>query len=186
MRSARILAVSTLSLLILLTSCTFDSHAHIAERVPECYSNASGFTAQVRTRVNRGSSENEFTLDWEHGSDGSEIRITAPESVAGVRAGFTPDARTVEYAGEALVIPESISPVEALPMLAQCWTAPASEYSGGSDRVQFVWFDTLGENALEFRTVFDSATLYPIEAEAYVNGSRMATFVFDSFAFFVD
>lgn len=183
MRSMRFFTVSTLSLLLLLTltACSDRSPGAVVERIPQYYAATTGFSARVRALVNRGSSENEFTLDWTYSNEGSEICIVAPDSVAGVRAGFSPDAHTVEYAGEALVIPETISPVEALPMLSRCWTGTPSEYSGSEGRVQTVSFETLGDNALEFRTTFDTATLNPLEAEVFVNGTRMVTFVFDQF-----
>lgn len=169
---------------LLFSGCTaFQNGKSKAEALPSYFSANPQFSSRVRAMVNCIDREYDFTLDWIFNADGSEITVTAPESIAGVKVRISQDTRTVSYAGAALYIPESISPLEALPLLKQCWSSPAAEYLlTGEERAELLWREQRLENELEYRTTFDLSRTTPLEASVFVNGEKLVTYVFDTFS----
>ncbi len=168
----------------LLAACTAHRTSYAsAVHIPDYYASASGFSAQVAATVNRGATENDFTLAWTVSPAGSVIEVLKPKSVAGIRAEITPDARTLVYDGAALTLPDSVSPIELLPILAAAWQGAYSECTPGAADVTLVYFETLGDHAYELHTRFDTATLKPLDAAVFQDGTRVAVYTFETFTF---
>ena len=174
----------TLAISVFLTGCSAQrAAAHSAGQIPGLYASAHGFSARVETTVNRGDTENDFTLLWTTDDSGASIEIAAPESVAGIRAVITPDTRSLVYDGAALTLPETVSPLELLPMLRLCWQNPPAEYEASEETVTLVYYETAGDEAYELRTRFDAAALQPLEAAVFNNGERIVLYTFELFSF---
>ncbi len=105
------------------------------------------------------------------------VEVTAPESVAGVRAVLTPDGATLEYETLSLGVGQDspLSPIGALPRLLSAlrgasvlrsWTEWAEE------KTLFVREYWLSED-MTLRVWFDAATLLPAHAE-FIAGGRAA------------
>ena len=179
------ITLTTVILLIslLFSGCSaFRSGKSKVEDLPKYFSANPPFNARVRAMVNCTDKEYAFTLDWSFGAEGSEITVVLPESIAGVKARISQDTRTVSYAGAALSIPQSISPLEALPLLSLSWSSPAEEYLlKKKERAELVWTERRLDNEMEYRTTFDLSRMTPLEASVFVNGKKLVTYVFDTF-----
>lgn len=166
--------------LLVLSGCAVRSSA--AERVPRLYASLPGFTARVSAVVDRGASENDFVLLWTAEPGGSTVEIVKPDCVAGISAVVTEDARTLVCEGAALTLPETLSPLELLPLLGTEWKTPCAECEASDKTVTLVYFETLGGSALELRTRFDAQTLCPLDAAVFRDGQRCALYRFDTFS----
>lgn len=168
----------------LLAACAAHRASYAAAaHIPDYYASASGFSAQVAATVNRGATENDFTLAWTISPVGSVIEILKPDSVAGIRAEITPDARTLVYDGAALTLPDSVSPIELLPILAAAWEGAYSECTPGAEDVTLVYFETIDDHAYELHTRFDAVTFKPLDAAVFQDGTRVAVYTFETFEF---
>ena len=174
----------TLAISVFLTGCSAQrAAAHSAGQIPGLYASAHGFSARVETTVNRGDTENDFTLLWTTDDSGASIEIAAPESVAGIRAVITPDTRSLVYDGAALTLPETVSPLELLPMLSLAWENPYAAFETGDGSVTLFYYETHAGEAYELRTRFDAETLLPLEAAVFCGGERIVLYRFSLFSF---
>ena len=118
-----------IALSLILTGCAAQrGSVRAAQQIPDLYASADGFSARVRTTVNRGDLESDFVLLWQDRGSSASIEVASPSSVAGIRAEIAGDSRTLHYDGAALTLPETVSPLELLPMLRLCWQNPPAEY----------------------------------------------------------
>ena len=172
---------------LLFSSCAAGSAAsRAASDIPGLFASATGFTAQVAATVSRGQTENDFTLAWTLSPSGSTVEVLSPASVAGIRAEITPDARTLSYDGSALSLPDAVSPIGLLPVLADVWRGACTEYASEPDGVTLTYFETLDGHGYELRTRFDASTLRPLSAAVFADGVRVAVYTFETFAFSSD
>ena len=173
-----------IALSLILTGCAAQrGSARAAQQIPDLYASAGGFSARVHTTVNRGESESDFVLLWQDDGGAASIEIASPASVAGIRAEIAGDSRTLQYDGAALTLPETVSPLELLPMLRLCWQNPPAEYEASEETVTLVYYETAGDEAYELRTRFDAAALQPLEAAVFNNGERIVLYTFELFSF---
>ena len=182
--SGRLSILASALSLCLLTGCAPQRAAsRAAAQIPELYASAAGFSARVETTVNRGLSENDFTLLWE--SDGTEsvIEIAAPESVAGIRAVFQDNDKSLQYENAVLALPDAVSPLELLPILSMTWQNPGAEYEAAADSVTLISCETRDDRVFELRTRFDAQSLLPLESAVFSEGERIALYRFTLFSF---
>ena len=173
-----------LVLSLALTGCAAHrTSAGAARRIPDYYASAAGFSARVRAAVDRGTSENTFTLLWKQDGQGTSIEVVSPSSVAGLRAEIAPDSRTLVYDGAVLTLPEAVSPLELLPVLGLAWESPWSEYETAKDTVTLISYETVAGEPCELRTRFDAVTLLPLEAAVFLDGRRVVLYSFELFSF---
>ena len=173
-----------IALSLILTGCAAQrGSVRAAQQIPDLYASADGFSARVRTTVNRGDLESDFVLLWQDRGSSASIEVASPSSVAGIRAEIAGDSRTLHYDGAALTLPETVSPLELLPMLRLCWQNPPAEYEASEETVTLVYYETVGEEAYELRTRFDAAKWQPLEAAVFNNGERIVLYIFELFSF---
>ena len=113
------------------------------------------FTAEVVAEL----SDNVFECSLECSREGKEslVEVLKPEEIAGIRARLAEGEREMEFDGLILALPdsdpESVSPLEAMPMLMDAWL---------DGHLRSVWRESEDGQELAVAEVYVSETEYAI------------------------
>ena len=153
-----------------------------AERKPDetcrALAAAEEITVTADVTANLGSERFSCTLVCTANADGVAVEVTAPETIAGIRAVIGADGTTIEYAGLSLGVGgggSDAAPVTALPLLLTALKSGSTLRS---------WTEWEGEQTLFVRELyvtddttltvwFDAASLLPVHAEYTSGGEAM-------------
>ena len=180
----------------------------LSGQIAHLYASVQTVDARLSMRVNRGSLESDFVLDWQYraanadafaGAESrSRVTVAAPAAVAGIAVEATADGSVLYYDGAVLSLsadealagafdgPAAPSPLAALPLLFAQWrsggcSAYAMENLDGLPALALTYSETRGESVLEQRVWFDAELLTPLFAELSWNGRRLVTCRFETF-----
>ena len=111
--------------LVLLCGCADNGEESFDEFAGEvAEADTVSFSADVRAEYSDKTAE--FTLRYVQRPESTEVEITEPETVAGIKARVTGDALSLEYGGAILDIgafgDTELSPMSALPLLVRSMT----------------------------------------------------------------
>lgn len=193
MRILRLCAPMT-ALCLLLCSC--GSGAEELQQVQllrERYAAAAGCTGTAEITADYGQRVYEFTLDFTAEGEELELKLTAPEEVAGITARVTGEDTSLEYDGAILdtgpLSSDGLSPVSAIPALLRCAAEGFSDqcvWEGEKDSPEFhvTYRDpelSPGEGTqMELWFAGDSGLL--LRGEVSVDGYRVILCEFTSFS----
>lgn len=137
-------------------------------------------------RADYGERVYDFTFKYAGNADKGALEITAPESIAGLKAEVSVSDGTLQYDGAVLdtgaLTNDGLSPAEALPVLIAQWK---SGYISGCNYEKFEDTETLAvttdiTQTVKQRTWFDVKTHLPIKAELSDNGRTVIACRFEN------
>jgi hypothetical protein len=163
----------TLGILMLLSSCknTGQKGQELALEIRAALIKAEKLELSTAVRADYGDRVYDFSFTYSGNADKGQIKITAPESIAGLKAEVSVSGGTLEYDGAVLdmgaVTKEGLSPADALPVLISQWQ---SGYISGCNYEKLGDADTLAmttdiTETVRQRTWFDVKTHLPIRSE---------------------
>lgn len=177
----------TLVLALLLSSCkSAGSGQELALEIRAGLVKAVKLELTASVRADYGDRVYDFTFNYSGNADSGEIEITAPDSIAGLKAKVSVSGGTLEYDGAALdtgaVTKDGLSPAEALPVLISQWQ---TGYISGCNHEKLGDINTLAvttditETVLQ-RTWFDEKTHLPVRSELSDSDKTVITCRFEN------
>lgn len=186
MKQARLCALTAAILFISSCSGGVSPEAEV-DGFMESIGNASEviFTADIT--ADYGVHVFDYGVRCELGAGGGAIEILSPENIAGTRVLVGDGGATLEYEGAEVftgeIMPEGLSPVDALPMLVELWsgglvTEAVREGFEGEDCVAALYRVS---DESDMRTWFSKKSGLPLRAEVYFDGCTVLFFNFYDF-----
>ena len=137
-------------------------------------------------RADYGDRVYDFSFNYSGNADRGHIEITAPESIAGLKAEVSVSGGTLEYDGAVLdtgaVTKDGLSPAEALPVLISQWQ---TGYISGCSYEKLGDLNTLAvttditESVMQ-RTWFDVKSHLPVQSELSDSGKTVISCRFEN------
>lgn len=143
------------------------------------------FTAQIL--ADYGDTVHSFTVDCEGDAEGNlSLRVTAPETIAGIEAKLSEDGGEITYEGLALgfglLAGEQISPAAAPGLALGCWCREFILSAGReAERYRASYEKKISNKVLLIDTYFENGI--PISAELCYNDSRIISMQISQFRF---
>ncbi len=188
MRQVKPLAqMITLILILLLSSCqgSKNNGQALALDIRASLIAAGKLELTAAVRADYGNRVYDFTFNYTGNADKGELEITAPESIAGLKAVVSVSGGTLMYDGAVLdtgaVTKDGLSPAEAIPVLISQWQSgciSGCNYEKFGD-IQALAVTTDITETVHQRTWFDVKTRLPIRAELSDNGKMVIACQFD-------
>ena len=163
--------------LTLLCACARGETTLPQEKIRSEFAEAQQVEMTLKLTADYGTRVYEYTVSYTGSGDIGTLEILQPESIAGLRAELREGSAYLVYDGTEFetgaILPDGVSPVDALPMLITQWqtgyvTDAVSESYKGLDTVALT---TAVSDAVSLRTWFDGETLLPVHAEISYNNS---------------
>lgn len=178
----------TLILSLLLSSCqgSKTKAEELALDIRTSLLEANKLEITTTVRADYGERVYDFTFKYSGNADKGEIEITAPDSIAGLKAEVSVSGGTLKYDGAVLdtgaVTKDGLSPAEAIPVLILQWR---SGYISGCNFEKFGDTETLAmttdiTQTVSQRTWFDVRTYLPVRAELSENGKMVIACQFEN------
>lgn len=178
----------TLSIILLLSSCqgARSKGQELALDIRAGLLEADKLELTTTARADYGERVYDFTFKYAGNADKGEIEITAPESIAGLRAEVSVSGGTLRYDGAVLdtgaLTKDGLSPAEVIPVLISQWQ---SGYISGCNFEKLGDTETLAvttdiTETVKQRTWFDVRTHLPIRAELSDNGKMVIACQFEN------
>jgi len=184
------LIASVLMMAMLFGGCQAD--AAETKQIAEYYKNLDAWQTNVDLTVDLGTYTADFTLAWDVNESGSRFTVLAPTEIAGLGVTVSADGQKITYEDAAIVLPHSDGtqapmPTEALSLIYDYWRygIRAAETTLQQDARKLLCIDYQnadGDTSLTVSSRFDTATLYPTDAEVFHNGVRVVACTFRDFA----
>ncbi|NLM83129.1 MAG: hypothetical protein GX189_00250 [Clostridiales bacterium] len=181
----------TIALLPLAASCRISGRSaqRLSQAIRDKIKNASTVTLSVNVRADYVDRVYDFSFSFTGGGEGGEITITAPESIAGLKAHLSKSGTRLEYDGAFLdtgpLTWDGLSPAEAVPLLLDQWREgyiSNTSYEKLGDTDAFV-IATEVSDSISQRTWFDRESLLPLRSELSENGRLVLTCEFTHASF---
>jgi hypothetical protein len=146
---------------------------------------AQSISVTSAVTANYGDRVYTFSLDYTESADGGEIKILAPQSIAGVTARVTGGGVKLVYDGAELdtgvMADGETTPAGAVPTLIAQWrtgfvTSGVSERYGERDTFAMT---TDISDVVSQKTWFDASTKLPIRAEIISGGNLILSVIFE-------
>lgn len=148
----------------------------LAAQIEASYAQAAQVDFAARIRADYGDRVYDFTVSCSSGADGGVLTVAEPEIIAGVTVRFSSDGATLAYDGAEVftgeILPEGLSPVDAVPMLLDLWrdglvTEAVFEKRDGEECLAALFHVN---ERVESRTWFSKNTWLPLRSEVYLDG----------------
>lgn len=164
--------------IVLLASCqsSKSSGQELALDIRTTLLEALKLEMTVNVAADYGDRVYDFTFNYSGDANNGQIELTAPETIAGLKAKVSVSGGTLEYDGAVLdtgaVTADGLSPADALPVLISQWE---SGYISGCNYEKLGDINTLAvttniTETVSQRTWFDVKTLLPLRSELSENG----------------
>jgi outer membrane lipoprotein-sorting protein len=178
----------TLIVLLLLSSCQSagGKGQELALEIRAGLLKAEKLAMTTAVRADYGDRVYDFSFSYTGNGDKGEIEITAPESVAGLKAEVSVTGGTLEYDGAVLdtggVTKDGLSPAEALPVLISQWQ---TGYISGCNYEKLGDINTLTvttdiTETVRQRTWFDVKSHLPVRSELSDSGRLVIACAFEN------
>jgi outer membrane lipoprotein-sorting protein len=175
-----------ITLLFLLSSCRVADRraSQLASEIRTDYIKAQKLELTTDVKADYGDRVYDFTFKYTGDAEKGEILITAPESIAGLKATVSVKGGTLEYDGAVLdtgaLTSDGLSPAEAIPLLLSQWqsgyiTNTGFEKLGDTDTLSVT---TDVSETITQRTWFDAKSRLPVRAELSDTGRMVLSCVF--------
>jgi len=183
----KLITIITL-IILLLTSCQGSKNKgqELALDIRTSLIKAEKLELTTEAKADYGDRVYDFTFTYTGNADKGEIKITAPESIAGLTAEVSVSGGTLKYDGAVLdtgaLTKDGLSPAEAMPVLISQWQ---SGYISGCNYEKLGDTQTLAvttdvTETVKQRTWFDVKTHLPIRAELSENGKMVIACTFEN------
>ena len=189
----RKLAVLLCALMIPLAACGDVREGQLAESVQSRFSEAPGWSAHYRIRLDCGDFVADYAVDDVFdASSGHTVTVTDPQSMAGMTVRMASESLSLAY-GEAVFLPPTPpnapdSPAAMLFASSEVWrewfaeSAESAELDG-RDCVCCVFTGELSGEPAAWRTWFDRDSVIPLRSEIISGNVCVMTILCDSFTF---
>lgn len=182
----RLLAVLML-LPLLLTGCAAENKtAQEALDFRTRLLEAGGCAFDADLTLNYGDTASQFSLHCEASlQDGTDLTVTAPETISGLTAHVDPAGAKLTYDGMELGFPDlasgKIAPMRAPWLLTDAWAGAYIAWTGTEgDLLRTTYRSGYGEDEIQIDVWFDGNV--PVRSEFSVGGSVAMTAVIDHFS----
>ncbi len=189
MRFSGIIAAS--AALLALSSCSGGpTPLERARAIEEDFKSAAGMAFTLDMTADYGERVYDYSLRYEGDAQSGVMTVDSPDSISGVRIMLRDGAASLEYDGVEVftgeILPEGLSPVDALPVLLGAWsdgsiTEAVRESFDGEECVA-ARFRVSDE--VDLRTWFSEKSALPLRAEIYFDGA--AVIMCDFYDFKID
>lgn len=178
----------TLLVILILSSCqgSKNSGTELALDIRASLLEAVKLEMTAAVRADYGERVYDFTFKYSGKADKGELEITAPESIAGLKANISVTGGTLEYDGAVLdtgaVTEDGLSPAAAIPVLISQWQSgyiSGCNYEKLDDNEALAVTTDITETVKQ-RTWFDVKTHLPLRAELSENGKMVIACVFNN------
>jgi len=180
-----------LALILPVSACRVSGKAaeDLARSVRDKVKSASAVTLSLDVRADYVDRVYDFSFTYSGDGKTGEITVTAPESIAGLKAHFSESGGRLEYDGVFLdtgpITWDGLSPAEAVPLLLDQWREGyiSSTTFEKLDEADTLVLSTDVSDTVTQRTWFDRETLLPLRAEISENGRLILTCTFTQASF---
>jgi hypothetical protein len=177
-----------LSLGLLLSSCKNTGYKgqELALDIRVALIKAEKLELMTTVKADYGDRVYDFSFKYSGDAEKGGIEITAPESIAGLKADVSVSGGTLKFDSAVLdmgaVTMDGLSPAEALPVLISQWQ---SGYISGCNYEKLGDIDTLAvttdiTQTVRQRTWFDVKTHLPVHSELSDNGKMVVSCQFEN------
>ncbi|HHT16422.1 MAG TPA: outer membrane lipoprotein-sorting protein [Papillibacter sp.] len=172
-----------IALLLPLSACRISDRGaeNLSRSVREQVKNANSISLSVDIRADYVDRVYDFSLSFAGDGASGEVTITAPESIAGLKAHTSESGTRLEYDGVFLdtgpLTWDGLSPADAVPLLLDQWREgyiSNTSYEKLEDVDTFVIATDVSDSITQ-RTWFDKKSLLPLRAELSENGRLVLT-----------
>lgn len=170
-----------LALGLLLSACSGKTPSRMQDaldfRTALLSAGGCSFTASVA--ADYGETVSKFTLECRYDpAQGAHLRVTAPESIAGIEADVTGEDAALSFAGTELALGDlakgNLAPLAAPLILARCWAEGYIDAAGREDAcLRVTYLDGYGQKELTVDTWFLADSGWPARAEISYDGQTL-------------
>jgi hypothetical protein len=172
---------------LLLASCSAQSKGQeLALDIRASLIKAEKLELTTSVKADYGDRVYNFSYKYAGNADKGEIEITAPASIAGLKAEVSVSGGTLQYDGTVLdtgaVTKDGLSPAEAIPVLISQWQSgyiSGCNYEKLGDQSTLAVTTDITETVSQ-RTWFDVKTRLPVRAELSENGKMVVACEFEN------
>lgn len=181
----------TIALCLAAAACRISDRGaeRLSQSIRDKIKNAASVTLSVDVRADYVDRVYDFSFSFTGGGESGEITITAPESIAGLKARLSKSGARLEYDGAFLdtgpLTWDGLSPADAVPLLLDQWREgyiSNTSYEKWDDVDTFV-ISTEVSDSITQRTWFDRDSLLPLRSELSENGRLVLTCEFTHASF---